>query len=293
LAATLLALLTMWLVSWRAYRTSKRLVVPVVWLANVVRQWDPRNPDVKAIASARLPADAGPEVRRLAHALAGLANRVGNFVQREREFTRNASHELRTPLTVIRVATDMLLAQADLEPRTQRSLQRVQRAGHDMEAVIDAFLLLAREAEISSQSVDFQVRDVVEAELAKARPQLAGKPVEIELVDEGAPRLHAPPNVLAVMLGNLLGNAVRFTERGRVRVLLAPDRIEVRDTGIGMAPEVLAKVFDPFYRADFTREDGKGMGLSIVRRLAERVGWSVSLSSEPGEGTLATIHFVR
>ncbi len=73
---------------------------------------------------------------------------------------------------------------------------------------------------------------------------------------------------------------------------MAPDRIEIRDTGIGMSPETLVKAFDPFYRADLTREEGKGMGLSIVRRLGDRFGWPVTLTSIPGEGTTAIIHFV-
>ena len=93
------------------------------------------------------------------------------------------------------------------------------------------------------------------------------------------------------MVGNLLGNAVRFTDAGRIVLHLRPERIEVRDTGIGMAPEALIKAFDPFYRADPAREEGRGMGLSIVRRLGERFGWPVSLDSQLGKGTTAVIRF--
>jgi signal transduction histidine kinase len=84
---------------------------------------------------------------------------------------------------------------------------------------------------------------------------------------------------------------VRFTDAGRIELQLTPDSIEVRDTGIGMTPETLMKAFDPFYRADPGRQEGRGMGLSIVRRLGERFGWPVSLDSEPGKGTVATIRF--
>ncbi len=291
LVSLLLSLLTSGVLIWMTYRTSKRLVTPVSWLANQVAHWDPRDPDASAIAPTHLPPDASDEVRKLSRALSGLAERVGDFVQRERDFTRDASHELRTPLTVIRVATDLMIADPDATPRIQRSLTRVQRAGRDMEAVIDAFLILAREAEVAPQSEEFDVRDIVASEIERVRPLLVDRPVEIEMLDEGGPRLLAPPHVLRVMVGNLLGNAVRFTEQGRIEVRLMHDRIVVRDTGIGMAPDVLARAFDPFFRADTSNQDGKGMGLSIVRRLGERFDWPVSLASEPGQGTTAVIRF--
>lgn len=287
----LLALLAMYLTSWLTYRTSKRLVAPVSWLANVVTHWDPRQPDASVVSTERLPVDSAMEVRRLAHALRGMARRVAEFVQRERDFTRDASHELRTPLTVIRVATDLMLAEPELPPRQQRSLGRVQRAARDMEAVIEAFLVLARESEVDPQSEQLAVREIIEKEVERARPLLEGRPVSISVQDNGAPELFAPRHVLNVMVGNLLSNATRYTERGQITVVLAPDRIEVRDSGIGMDPDALSKAFDPFFRVDTERLEGKGIGLSIVRRLGERFGWPVSLSSTLGEGTTAVIHF--
>ena len=289
--ALLLALLITYLSSWLTYRTSKRLVAPVSWLANVVTRWDPRQPDAAAIAPDRLPPESAMEVRRLAHALRGLARRVGEFVQRERDFTRDASHELRTPLTVIRVATDLMLAEPELPARQQRSLARVQRAARDMEAVIEAFLILARESEVDPQSERLDVPAIVGKEVERARTLLQGKPVDIEVVDEGSPELVAPRHVLNVMIGNLLSNATRYTERGRITVTVRAGSIEIRDTGIGMDEAALAKAFDPFFRVDTERLEGKGIGLSIVRRLGERFGWPVTLTSAPGAGTSALIRF--
>ena len=292
LIGLLLALAAIYLTSWLTYRTSARLVAPVSWLAEVVQRWDPRDPDGSILAPANLPPDAGSEVRHLASALGSMAERVGDFVERERDFTRDASHELRTPLTVIRVATDLMLADPQLSTRQHRSLARVQRAGRDMEAVIEAFLILAREADIAPQSEAFDVAEVVHEELERAQALVAGKPVEIELVEDANPRLYAPRRVLNVMLGNLLSNAAHFTDAGRITLHVSGDRIEVRDTGIGMSAQTLERAFDPFWRADITREDGKGMGLSIVRRLGERFGWPVTLSSVEREGTQATIRFI-
>ncbi len=289
LISLLLSLLATYLVSWLTYRTSRRLVAPVSWLAGVVSRSDPRTLDVAAIKLQNLPPEAGSEVHQLADALVGLTDRMSELIQRERDFTRDASHELRTPLTVIRMATDMLLANPDTSAATAKSLARVQRAGRDMEAVIDAFLILAREADIGPQDHEFEVRDVVREQVERMQPLLADKPVAIELLDEGAPRLPGSPQVLGVMVGNLLSNAVRFTHHGRIQVRLAPDAIEVSDSGIGMDAATLAKAFNPFYRADIGRDDSKGMGLSIAHRLGDRVGWPVSLRSQPGEGTVATI----
>ena len=286
-------LLAVFAVSLLTYRVSKRLVTPVNWLARQVAAWDPRDPDIDALAPHRLPADIGSgEARQLAQALHTLGERVEAFVARERNYTRDASHELRTPLTVIRVAADLLETESGLTARGQRSLQRIQRASRDMEAVIDAFLILAREADIEPQREHFAVSDIVAEEVDKVQPLLEGKPVALRIVKRAEPELHAPSRVLAVMVGNLLSNACQYTDRGDIEVRIEEDRVSVRDTGIGMSNETLQRAFDPFYRAD---QDigGMGLGLSVVRRLGERFGWPVVLESVPGSGTLATIQFVR
>jgi signal transduction histidine kinase len=289
LVSLAMALLAIYAVSWLSYRSARRLVAPVDRLAQEVSRWDPREPDLEAIGSDRLPGHAGREVQQLGGALRDLAIRTRAFVQREREFTRDASHELRTPLTVVRVATDMMRSDPETPERMQRALLRVQRAGQDMEAVIDAFLILARESEISPLLEEFDAHEVVWGAVEKARPLLADKPVELVVVEEARPRLLSSPRVLAVMLDNLISNACIFTEQGRVEIRIAQDRIVVSDTGIGMSPETLQRVHDPFYRVEQFNPSGKGMGLSIVRRLGERFGWPVTLESAPGQGTTATI----
>lgn len=288
----LLALIALAASAWFTYRMARRMVSPLQWLSREVRRWDPMDPVTGALAPDRLPPGSGDEVRLLAGALQRMAERMRAFVRRERDFTRDASHELRTPLTVIRVASDLLQADADLPQRAQRSIARIQRAGRDMEAVIEAFLVLARESNVEPHREDFLVRDVVEEAVLKARPLLAGKPVELAVVEHAEPELHASPRVLSVMLGNLLANACAFTEQGRIEVVIAKDRVAVSDTGVGMGAEVLQRAFDPFFRADPNAPEGKGMGLSIVRRLGERFGWPVTLESAPGKGTTAVIHFV-
>jgi len=286
-----LVLASVYLTAWLTYRSSRRAVSPVIWLARQVEQWDPLRPDARTLEPSRLPGDVEGETLTLANSLHGFASRIGRFVQREHDFTRDASHELRTPLTVIRVAGDMMEADPTLSPTARRSLKRIQAAGRDMEALIEAFLILAREGDTGLPDEDFDAGELAREELDKVAPLLAGRPVQLALHEEAPLVLHAPARVFSVLLGNLLRNACHYTESGSVTVTVRADAITVADTGVGMSGEELAQAFDPFFRGGDQRKDGQGIGLSIVRRLSERHGWPVRLESEPGRGTTATISF--
>lgn len=213
--------------------------------------------------------------------------------ERERDFTRDASHELRTPLTVIRVASDLIAHDAGLSPASRRSLARIQDAVAGMEAVIDALLFLARCEQAPLGVDDIVVREVVEREIDRVRPALRHKQLQLRLEVEAEPVLHAPPRVLQVMLGNLLSNAVRFTDTGGVVVRLKEGSVEVEDSGIGMDAAMLARAFEPFYRGEGEQYVGSGLGLSIAHRLGQRCGWPLWLDSTPGRGTRASIQFGR
>ncbi len=287
----ILMLIALYVLFWLTYRASARLVSPVSWLAQQVSQWDPRHPDVGGLASSSLPANVQGEARELASALHALGERVSSHIARERDFTRHASHELRTPLTVIRMAADMAMTE-ESTPRMARALQRIQRAGRDMEAVVDAFLILAREPFLQPQSEDFDLAEIVLEEAENARALLVGKAVDLEVTCNAKPRLHAPPRVMHVVVSNLLRNACSYTDQGRIEVVLEQDRLLVRDTGIGMSPDAVARAFEPFYRADAEQPTGAGLGLSIVSRLCERFGWKIALQSQAEHGTTVTLRFV-
>lgn len=287
LVASVLAALAIGMVSWLSYRIARRMVLPVTAMASEVAKWDPGGIDLEAIDPARLPGEVGSEVRLLGDALRGLAQRTQAFVRRERDFTREASHELRTPLTVVRVATDMLQRDPELPPRMQRALDRVQVAARDMEAVVDALLILARE-EVQAEAEDFDAATAAAEAAMVGRVLLADHgredKVEIRLVEHAAPRAHGSARALALILEQVVRNACTFTQQGHIDVLVEEDRIEVRDTGVGMERDVLERAFEPFYRAD-QYVGGRGLGLAIVRRLAARYGWGVQIDSVPGEGT--------
>ena len=293
LIAGSLASLAIAMMSWLSYRIARRLVLPVTAMAGEVAGWDPRYPDLEAIEPSHLPGEVGREVRLLGGAIRGLAERTQAFIRRERDFTREASHELRTPLTVVRVATDMLRRDPELPPRLQRPLDRVQVAARDMEQVVDALLILAREDD-PVNAEEFQVLDVA-AEAARIGQDVLAEhgradAVHLGVLEFGAPTLRGSRRVMEVILEQLVRNACTFTERGSIELVVGNDRVEVRDTGVGMEHDVLERVFEPFYRAD-QYVGGRGLGLAVVRRLAGRFGWTVHIDSTPGQGTNVTLRF--
>jgi signal transduction histidine kinase len=284
-------LLIIYLSTWLTYRASRRALSPVIALANTVRNWDPKRPDLAALQADHLSGAPDRDVEVLAGALHAFASRIEEFVERERNFTRDASHELRSPLTVIKVAADVLAEESALSDFGRRSVLRIQRAARDMEALIEAFLILARESDTGLPEEDFVANDLARDELERAEPLVEGRPVRLELVEEGAFALHASARVLSVLLGNLLRNACLYTEEGRVTLTVGADFLRVQDTGLGMAPEELDRVFQPYFRAQRNQRGGHGVGLTIVKRLSDRFGWDVALHSELGVGTSATIRF--
>jgi len=290
LIPVVLVVLIIYLATWLTYRASRKALSPVIALARVVRRWNPDHPEPELLAPGNLPAASDSDVEVLVTALYNFANRLEAFVERERNFTRDASHELRTPLTVMKVAVDVL-ADEDMSPFAQRSLARIRRSVREMEALIETFLVLARESDTGLRDEDFLANDVIAAEVARYRELLAGKPVELKLAEHARFALHAPPRVFAVMVGNLLRNACLYTEHGSVTVEVEADNVRVVDTGSGMNEEDIERAFQAFYRGSRTGGKGHGIGLAIVRRIADRYGWEVTLESTLGQGTIAIARF--
>lgn len=290
LAPLAIVLLVLYLSTWLGYRASQRALSPVIALAREVRQLDPKAPDPGAFAADRMHGRGDDEIRELADALAWFAQRLNELVERERNFTRDASHELRSPLTVIHTSAEILLQDPTLGDAGRRAAERVRRAAREMEELTASFLLLARETESGLPVERVSVNEVVAAELERARPLAEGRPVEIALHADCRLVVEAPEKVLAVMLGNLLRNAVAYTERGHVRVTIGPQLVEIEDTGVGLPPERVRDLRKPFLRG-VHRHPGHGVGLTIVHRLSDRFGWPVTIDSEPGRGTRVQVHF--
>lgn len=218
-----------------------------------------------------------------------------------RDFVANASHELKTPLTVIRGNAETLLDE-DLPPELrQRFLRRLQANADRLQAILDDLLDLSR---IESGGWAPEREHVSLSALASEAwrafsEQAREKDVELELdIADEADGLEADASALTQVFSNLFSNALRYTpEGGRISVTGRRAggervRVEVQDTGAGIASAHLDRIFERFYRVDAARsraDGGTGLGLSIVRHLVERQGGSVEAESEPGRGT--TIRF--
>ena len=288
---TVLTILSFAVITWQSYVATKKVLKPVRVLSDVVKSWRPGRLDPTSLLVAESQSNLSIETRNLWQAMYGLATRVSDFVRREKQFLRDASHELRTPLTVIGVATDMLQADLAGNPLHERTLDKIRGAADRIQTKLDALMLLTRETEMNSLSERFEVREIVGSQIAMTRVNFEDHPVEIRMDATADPVVEGSPQAMGLIVAQLLENAMRFTEQGEVVVQVRHDRLRVCDSGIGMEPEIIARAFDPLYRANPYAPEGEGIGLSLVHQLAERAGWSVNLSSEPGKGTCAEVMF--
>ena len=270
---------------WAGFLLARRVLAPIVNLADQVGRTDPDAMPVHL---------TGPfyrdEVGALAQALQRAMNRIAEFIDRERRFTRDASHELRTPVTVIKGAAELVRHRAELGQPIQAPLRRIERAVLDMENIIVTFLYLGREGTVQhrvaaeAETDATAVVPVVENLMGANRYLLEEKEVEARLeVVEGF-AVAAPEPVISIAIGNLFRNACQYTDRGMVRVCIHPGRVDIIDTGRGMNREAQKAAPRP-------KEMGFGLGLSIVQDFCGRHGWRLEIESEPGKGTRATLIF--
>ena len=235
---------------------------------------------------------APDEVGLLAATLDDHARRLTALVERDREFNADVSHELRTPLAVIRGATELLLAQDDLPEKTVLRLRRIERAVRQSGELTEALLLLSRsERARPPRGEAIDIAALSEVVVDTYRTQLGAKPVTVRVERISPVEVAAPRAVLAVALGNLIGNAFKYTAEGEVVVRVGNGKVQVEDTGIGIKPEDAARLFERGVRGESAPGHGAGLGLAIVRRLCELYDWKVVLAPGREGGTIATLAF--
>jgi len=267
---------------------SRKVLKPVSELANRLRDFRKAGK-----AEPLAPHFADDEVGELAHALDEYSARLTAMVERDREFNSDVSHELRTPLAVISSTTELLQGSPDLTEKLSERLKRIERASRQATELIEALLLLSRaERRGPTRGETTEVGKVAADVIESQRPQMRGKPLSIELAVNEPVNVNAPASVLSVALTNLVGNAIKYTLEGSVRVEVGDGRIEVIDTGPGIKPEDAERLFQRGVRGEGAGGSGAGLGLAIVRRLCELYGWDVSMRPRSdANGAIASIKF--
>jgi two-component system sensor histidine kinase/response regulator len=228
------------------------------------------------------------------------------------EFLATMSHEIRTPLNGVLGMNELLLA-SDLTPRQREWGVAVQTSGEHLLGVINDILDFSKieSGNMALESVAFSLVDLVEETLAMFAHSAEKKGLELAAqftpLDSALPGVRGDPLRLRQVLANLIGNAIKFTDHGEVVVRLRLEsetdtdvalNLIVEDTGIGIAPETLDRIFEHFLQADGSttrRYGGTGLGLAISRRLLTLMGGTICVESSPGQGSrfIVSLHLPK
>ena len=240
---------------------------------------------------------AAARERELRHELDEQNEQLREVDRMKDQFVGSVSHELRTPLTSIVGYVELLLDEddsANLDDEQRQFLGIIDRNCHRLTRLVDDILFIAR-VDAGRLSLDLQEVDLGKlASLAveSARPFAARKDIALELQAEpDLPALHADPTRMNQLIDNLISNAIKYTtEGGTAAVVVARNgdaiHLEVSDTGVGIPPEELEKLFVRFFRASTSGvASGTGLGLSIVKSIVEAHRGTIDVESTLGEGT--------
>jgi heavy metal sensor kinase len=259
--------------------------------------------DVSSLQT-RLPVrGAGDELDRVATAFNETLSRLEISVEEMRHFSTALAHDLRTPLAALRGEIELALQRRANDETEQRALVSQIEELDKLKRLIDHVLTLAR-AESGQIHLRFSAVDVGELAtflVEQLEPVAQARGVNLACERSGSTLATADASWLERLLLNLLDNAMKFTPAGGsivVGVQGTEDgvRLDVRDNGIGMAPEVVEHIFDRFYRADPARSsdrEGAGLGLSLVRWIAARHGGTITVASQPGQGSTFRVALPR
>ncbi|HEX2216988.1 MAG TPA: ATP-binding protein, partial [Xanthobacteraceae bacterium] len=216
------------------------------------------------------------------------------------EFLATMSHEIRTPMNGIMVMAE-LLASGDMPARQRRYAEVIAHSGQSLLAIINDILDVSKieSGKLELESVRLDVAELAETAVTLFAERARSKNIDLAaLVDPAAPRtIVGDPVRLTQIVTNLVNNALKFTERGFVRLTIGPARdgfiaIAVEDTGIGIAPEKIERIFDAFAQADqsTTRQfGGTGLGLAICKKLTSAMGGRIDVASTVGSGSTFAI----
>lgn len=261
-----------------------RLVRPLSDLARNIGALRPERAGQRVVVDPR----GSAELYVIADAVNDYLYRNQKFMERERAFIDSASHELRTPAAVIAGATELAMGQNDMAG-VRPQLARIYRTVRGVEQLITLLLTLAKDparlAAISDRiRLDHMLPEIVEDH----RHLCEGKGLRVILGRMAACEVVAPEAIVQAAIGNLLRNAIENSDRGEIVLsVTAPCTVSIADPGHGMSPEEISAIYTRMAR-DAGR-DGGGIGLDLIARLCEHLGWKLKLDSGLGRGTIATL----
>lgn len=264
--------------------SASRVILPLTNLATAVQE--EREPG-------ELPGlDATDEIGVLARAIEDRTNQLSLALQRERWFTADVSHELRTPLTIMLGAAEVLTSRLRDRPDLVVMTERIRRNAADTAQQVGALLQLARAPESTDLS-PVALRPLIEHEIERCQPLLRGKNLTLKLIASEEVSVQAVPELVTIAVSNLMRNACQHTEQGVITVRLDAGQIVVEDSGTGLPETVRNRLFDRFVRGSEDFTSGSGLGLSIVKRVAEHLGWMVRHDLGPNGGSRFTLLFAN
>jgi len=284
-----LALVLVVLVGVMVARGLRRSIRPLSELANDIASLSPHRAGQRINVADR----ASSELHVITNALNDYLRRQDAFVERERVFIDTASHELRTPIAIIAGAGELALEQPDLPALARQQVQRIHRTARDVERLIALLLTLAKDPARLSRSNDVVLlHELLPDIIEDHRHLMQGKDLTV-VVDALAPcSVQAPLHIVQVAIGNLLRNAIENSDRGEIHVRLDADAtVTLEDPGHGMTPEDISRIYAQMARGG-SREGG-GIGLDLLARLCEHLGWTLSIQSAPGRGTISRLRLSR
>lgn len=266
---------------------ARKVMAPVSRLAQQVRHRDQLHP----LAPPLSPEYPDDEVGQLAAAFDSTLGQVRQSLERERLFTSDVSHELRTPLMVISTSCE-LLAETPLTPRQREQIERIGRASEEMRDLVQTFLQLARDkANQTAFVANSSLASVAHEQASRWGKLLTDKGLEFQCHTEGQDSELYNPTFLGTVMANLLRNALHYTERGYVRLVLEAGGFRVEDSGAGIPVEQHEQIFQPFVRGPQARGEGLGLGLSLVKRICAKQGWTISVHNLATGGTCFHVSF--